>query len=109
MFQYEISGGVITSKKAITAYATGGQANATVLNDTYNRIDTAAADNDSVKTKAAILNEPMFIANSSGFDIEVFPEDNKNFFGKAVNESIILVDGNTLNLFPFEDSQYTIM
>ena len=58
---------------AITAFATGGQANATVLSATYNRVTTVATAADSVKLPAAVAGSRVVVFNKGASSLNVFP------------------------------------
>lgn len=58
---------------AITAFATGGQASATALTTTLNRITTCATAGDSVKLPAAAAGRTVRVINSGAAYANVFP------------------------------------
>lgn len=58
---------------AITAYAGGGQANATALTASFNRVTTVASVGDSVKLPAATLGAQVTVFNKGSNSMDVFP------------------------------------
>lgn len=59
---------------AITAFATGGQANAVLLTTSYNRVTTVATAADSVKLPAAIAGSRVYVFNKAAANsLNVFP------------------------------------
>jgi hypothetical protein len=67
-------GAIITSTTGITAYATGGQANATSAPSRYNFISVCATGGDSVKLPAATLNLVCTIRNNGAASSDCFPQ-----------------------------------
>lgn len=57
----------------ITARAGGGQANATPLTATYNRVVTVASANDSVLLPVATVGSRVVVFNRSANSLNVFP------------------------------------
>ena len=65
---------------AITAFATGGQTNATALTGEFNNVTVCATAADSVKLPAAILGQTITVKNSGAASLAVFPAT-----GDAIN------------------------
>lgn len=93
----------------ITAFAGGGQANATQLSATYNRVTTVATIADSVKLPVALAGMRMVVFNTAANSLNVFPATGGFINALAVNtalavagtkstEFVCMVDGtwNTL-------------
>jgi hypothetical protein len=91
-FRYEINTG-------ITAYATGGQANAVALTGEYNNVTTCATDGDSVKLPAALGGESITVKNSGAASLAVFPATGDSINAMAVNLSVNIAPGGTLKFF----------
>lgn len=62
-----------STANAITAYATGGQANAVLLSATFNRITVCATAGDSVKLPAAKAGSRVVVFNKGAASCNVFP------------------------------------
>jgi len=63
-----------TATQSITAFATGGQANATQINTSWNVIQICASGGDSVKLPASFrVNTLIYIKNSGAQSCDVFP------------------------------------
>lgn len=62
-----------TVTNGITAFATGGQANAVALTSTINRVTTVASAADSVRLPAAVAGTVLFVANAGANSMNVFP------------------------------------
>ena len=69
-----------STANAITAFAGGGQASATALTATHNRITTVATAADSVKLPAAIAGSFVTVFNKGANSANVFPAT-----GDAIN------------------------
>jgi hypothetical protein len=89
-------------EKSITAYASGGQASATQLTKRYNRIDTCASTNDSVKLLQAYAGLEQEVYNNTSNDVNVYPYLGDNFLGLSTNTPILLVAGQSLKIFCYE-------
>lgn len=57
---------------AITAYAGGGQTNATLLASGINSVDTVATAADSVKLPLAVAGLEVFVVNTTANSLQVF-------------------------------------
>jgi hypothetical protein len=83
-----------TKTNAITAYATGGQTNATPLTTNINRITTCATDHDSVKLPIATAGlMSIKVINSGASSLDVYPKSGDNFEGLAANVPITIPTG----------------
>lgn len=67
---------LVGATTGITAYATGGQANATALTKYLNVLSTVATDNDSVKLPVAVLGMEIIVVNNGAKKAKVFPATN---------------------------------
>lgn len=71
---------------AITAFATGGQANAVQLSSSYNRITTVGTAADSVKLPAAIAGSRIVVFNKAAANsLNVFPSTGDKINALSVN------------------------
>lgn len=82
---------------SITAYAGGGQANATQLIRQYNRITTCATNGDSVRLKAALNNEAQTVRNDTNKYIDCFPKSGDSIGNRSTNGSIRIYPGQEVN------------
>ena len=96
----EINGGVIQvpdAEVALTAFATGGQANATVLNQSNNVIATVASTGDSVKLPSIFeTNSVVFIKNDGVNAADVFPSTGDNL-GAGTDTAVSLAAGESIS------------
>lgn len=91
-----------TTAKGITAYAGGLQANATQLTAKYNRVDTVATTNDSVKAPAAVPNDECTVINNASNDMHLYPKSGENFYGLGANVPIVIVGGQKIKLICYD-------
>lgn len=89
---------VLTSVEGITAYAGGGQANATELTASCNFVDTVASTNDSVKAISATVNTFQYIQNNGANDLQIYPQSGQNFVGESANAPLTISVGGQLTL-----------
>jgi|GEM_PF-4919519 len=94
---------VETSQGGITAYATGGQLNATQLTKNNNWIDVCTTDLGSVKCYAALSNGWIYIQNVSAKKINVYPKLGERFHVglilQAINAPIMIPSRTALMLY----------
>ena len=79
---------VYDANTTITAYSTGGQANAVALTGEYNDVTTVAAAFDSVKLLTAVAGQTQTVKNSGAATLSVFPNTDDTINGMAVNLSV---------------------
>lgn len=84
---------------SITAYAGGGQANATSLTNKFNFVTTCATRGDSVKVPAALQGMHMFVINQGAQMCSIYPQTGENFNGKAANAAISLPVNTYMEVF----------
>jgi hypothetical protein len=80
----------------ITAFATGGQANATALAARWNNVTTVATAADSVKLPAASDGGVIAVKNSGAATLAIFPGTGDAINARAVNLSIDLPPGGEI-------------
>lgn len=80
----------------IVAFAGGGQGSATPLTGNVNYVDTVASNGDSVIMPTALVGPTIEILNSTGNDVDIFPQVGENFYGQSVNDPFILAGGNSV-------------
>lgn len=80
----------ITTTTGITAYAGGGQANATALTTTHNVIGTVATGADSVKLPAAVVGRVIFVANIGANSAQVFGQTDETINAVASATGVAL-------------------
>ena len=82
---------LLTSNQAattgLTAFAGGGQANATALTGNINRITTCATTNDSVKLPLGTVGRRQTLYNGGASTAAVFPQTGESINSGAVNAS----------------------
>lgn len=79
----------------ITAFATGGQTNATLLSGEFNNVSIVATAGDSVKLPGASLGGFMRVKNTGVADLAVFPATGGTINGGSANASITIPVGAT--------------
>lgn len=98
-----------SSAQEITAFATGGQANATPLTNKNNRIDTAASSGASVLLLPAIKDLEQLVQNNAGNDINVYPTSGDKFLNLAIDAPFGVVVGNQLKVYCFKTGEWTLI
>jgi hypothetical protein len=92
----ELNSGVIqapNAQLAITAYSTGGQANAVQINSSYAVLDVVGATGDSVKLPPSFsANAVVHIKNDGDNSADVFPASGDDI-GAGTNTAIALAAG----------------
>ena len=87
-----------SQKDGISAFVGGGQADATVIDHTFNIVDTCSNVNDSCKLDTATVGKIREVVNNGLEDLEIFPAVGEEFIegttGLGVNVSIIIAAGN---------------
>jgi len=81
----------------ITAYATGGQANATELTTRFNSVDTVATAEDSVKLTDALTGKKIYVLNNTATTLSIYPAS-----GEKINNTVDFkfnILGNDLAVF----------
>lgn len=79
----------------VTAFAGGGQTNATVINGEYNFIATVATTSDSVKLAPAWQFYSRYVIKNEGVNsVNIFPPVGGNL-GAGVDTAVALAAGNT--------------
>lgn len=94
----ELNGGIVPqydTTATITAYATGGQANAVQLNSAVNEISVCATSGDSVKLPSALIGSKITIINNGAAPCDVFPATDDNL-GAGVDTAISLANGSSV-------------
>jgi hypothetical protein len=96
----ELNSGVIQAHQAnvaITAFATGGQASATQLDESYNVITTVVTTGDSVKLPPVFaIDSVMYIKNDGANAADVFPATGDNL-GAGLNTAVSLASGASIS------------
>jgi len=95
-------GSAITAQEGITAFAGGGQVNATACVKMYNYIDTVASSNDSIialaGTNTGTAATFQFFQNNGANDLDLYPQPTENFIGLAANTPITIPVGGILTI-----------
>ncbi len=96
----ELNGGILqvpASSVAVTAFATGGQANAVTLWDSYNVVSVCATTGDSVKLPSAFaVGSIHFIKNDGAASCDVFPA-NGDDLGAGLNTAVAVLPGQSVS------------
>lgn len=102
--------GVYTGSTSITAYAGGGQANATQLTWEFSEVTTVATNGDSVKLKYAAKHLRMIVVNSdSTQSLDIFPKTGQNIAPLAVNLAVSCPAGQSMEFFCFTEGTWTVL
>lgn len=64
---------MVSSTTGLTAFAGGGQANATLLPSAFNRVTTVASAGDSVRLPAARAGMTIVVKNAGASSMNAFP------------------------------------
>lgn len=84
---------------SISAYATGGQANATQLTTNVNRISTCATAGDSVKLPAAFeAGQEMTVINDGAARADLFPASGDTIDGLAADTAVQVLVGQRMTV-----------
>jgi hypothetical protein len=93
----------------ITAYAGGGQANATLLSKGYNVIATVATTADSVKLPTAEAGLKVTIANQGANSADVFPNVSDKIGTLAIDTAQALAADATLVLYAIDNVTWVVL
>lgn len=101
---------VQSTSDAITAFAGGGQANATPLTSTVNRITVVATAGDSVKLPPALAGMRVTVINSDAADsANVFPSTGDSINAIAANGAFALASTKTADFVcPVNGKWFTV-
>ena len=97
-----------TSKSGLIATGTN-QSTALVLTKTRNRIDTAASGTGVKPNVTATEGFTQIIQNKGANDITYYPFLGNNFLGAAANAGVVIVAGNELAVYCYDDGELTII
>lgn len=81
---------------AITAFATGGQTNATALTGTVNRVTVCATIGDSVKLPTSVAGMQVTVINSGATGVDIFPATGDLIDTLAANTAIRVATGSSV-------------
>lgn len=92
----------------ITAFATGGQANATLIVTTVNRVVTVANANDSIKLPAVTNGQYMvfYIRNDGANSLNLFPNTSSRINSLGLNAAFAMAAGARVIVFCGSSSQW---
>ena len=89
----------VSSTNAITAFATGGQANAVLLTTVINRVTTVGTAGDSVKMPAAVAGLLMTVTNAAAANsMNLFPNTGDQINALGANAAFAIAAGKTAQL-----------
>ena len=83
-----------TAQDGITAFATGGQTNATQITKSMSRISTCATIADSVKLPPAKAGSFVCLVNSGAQSANVFPATGEQINAAGANTAVALAAGS---------------
>jgi hypothetical protein len=86
---------MVTARTGITAFAGGGQADATVLGAAFNRVTTVATAADSVKLPAARAGASLVVTNAGAESMNVFPATGQSINALSANAAFAMAAGVT--------------
>lgn len=96
--------------KNITAKAGGGQALATALTGSANRVDTCATDGDSVKIQAGTTDAgSVMVQNKGAATLYIYPQSGENFYGMAANAYFELPSGGQATFLCYTTGEWTLI
>lgn len=84
-----------SARSGITAFAGGGQANATLITASHNRVGTVASAADSVRLPPALPGMSIFIANRGANSMNVFPATGGTINALSANAAFAMAAGAT--------------
>lgn len=85
--------GMVSTQTGVTAFATGGQANATPLTAAYTRVTTVATAGDSVRLPPAVLGMAMVVVNRGAASMNVFPATGQSINALSANAALAVAAG----------------
>ena len=104
--------GTVSVQDNITAFATGGQANAVQLTKQINRVTVVGSANDSVKLPTAAANKgaEVTVANAAGANsLNVFPATGDQIDGLGANAARAVAAGKTATFVSYGGTQWHSM
>jgi hypothetical protein len=105
-----LSGLTIHSPTAgITAYATGGQTNATLLTKNYNQISICNTSGDSVKLPVAVAGYKITVINSGVASCDVFPNTSDAIDSAGTNNAVALASGTNATYYAYNNSNWVTL
>lgn len=114
---YEATGSVLLQKAitlsveaGLTAYAGGGQANATDLDPLkiVHEVATVASSGDSVKLPAVVTSRLHVVANHGATDLEVFPQSGHSIGNEATDASVVVTPGKMVLFTPATSTRWGV-
>jgi len=98
--------GLFTVTDAIVAYASGGQANATLLGQGMNVVETVASAGDSVKLPPAVQGQRVSIMNNGVNYLNLFPASGDEIAHFPANTAVPISVQGTLHLIAINSNQW---
>jgi hypothetical protein len=96
-----------TAQTGVTAYAGGGQANATAITSSYCVVSTVATAGDSVKLPSAAAGLKVTVFNEDSTDaLDLFPNTSDNIDGAGVDTAVSLAAGNNVTYFAIDATNW---
>lgn len=100
-------GTAVSVTNAITAFATGGQTNATALTTPLNRVTVCATIGDSVKLPAATAGAFYVVANDGAAGLDIFPATGGIINALAANTAIRIASGSRVAFYCMVDGTWS--
>jgi len=100
--------GAAFSVGTYTAFAGGGQTNATNLLNNDNLVATVASNNDSVKLLPATVGVSQTVRNAGVNSLNVFPQTGENIDGAGANVPYPIPAGGAVTFVCFSTGNYTV-
>ena len=100
---------VKTTQVGVTAYATGGQANAIQITGDIVEISVCATDGDSIKLPTAIAGLEVTIVNHGVKSVDVFPYTGDYINSRAINTAKALANNEVMKCFAWNSSKWECM
>lgn len=96
------------TETGITAFATGGQANATQLAATNNKVTVVATIGDSVKLPVAQVGMVIIVQNAAANSLDLFPASGGEIDGAGVDTAVALAGGIFFRLVSYEAGKWDL-
>lgn len=93
------------TEAGMTAYATGGQANATAITKSINEFSTVATAGDSCKLPAAAAGLRVYIINNGAASMDVFPASGDDL-GAGTDTAVPLAATNTIEFICYDTTNW---
>lgn len=108
--EFEATGYIIKkTTDGITAYATGGQANAVALTSDINEVSICATGGDSTKLPAAVAGMEIVVINHGIAAMDLFPASGDYINEAAVNTATSIAINATAICYCYADDYWEVV